>query len=39
MDILFEGLTVVFGVATGTGLAWLVLNGFLSLAFRPPQQQ
>ena len=37
MDIVFQGLTLVVGVATGVGLAWLVLSGVMTLAFRRPQ--
>jgi hypothetical protein len=37
MDIVFEGLTLIVGVVTGVGLAWLVLSGVLTLAFRRPQ--
>jgi len=34
MEILLELLMLVVGVATGVALAWLVLNGVMTLAFR-----
>jgi hypothetical protein len=34
MDILLELLMLVVGVATGVAIAWLVLNGVMTLAFR-----
>jgi hypothetical protein len=36
MDILLEALTLVVGVAMGVAVAWLVLNGVLTVAFRRP---
>jgi hypothetical protein len=36
MDILLEGLTLIVGIATGVAVAWLLLNGVLTLAFRRP---
>jgi hypothetical protein len=38
MDILLEGLTLIVGVAMGIAVAWLVLNGVLTVAFRRPSQ-
>jgi hypothetical protein len=34
MDILLELLMLVVGVATGVAIAWLVLNGVMTVAFR-----
>jgi hypothetical protein len=34
MEILLELVMLVVGVATGVALAWLVLNGVMTLAFR-----
>ena len=36
MNLLLEALTLIVGVATGTAVAWLVLNAVLMLAFRRP---
>ena len=34
MEILFGLLMLVIGVATGVALAWLLLNGVMTVAFR-----
>jgi hypothetical protein len=34
MEILAVLLTLVVGVATGIAVAWLVLNGVMTVAFR-----
>ena len=34
MEILLELMMLVVGVATGVALAWLLLSGVLTLAFR-----
>ena len=34
MEILLELLMMVFGVGTGVALAWLLLNGVMTVAFR-----
>ena len=36
MDILLEGLTLIVGIVMGIAVAWLVLNGVLTMAFRRP---
>ena len=36
MEILLALVTVVVGIGTGVALAWLVLNGLMSVAFRRP---
>ena len=34
MEILLELLMLVVGIATGIALAWLLLSGVMTLAFR-----
>jgi hypothetical protein len=36
MNILLEMMTLIVGIAMGIAVAWLLLNGVMTVAFRRP---